>query len=326
VGATHWKPFVLALWAKPTLHPERLGFSIMSQDVIAAASLPPRPKLRKSVGPRLRVVLWILFGLVAAIVPNSLFMGGITFLNWRTGTSYEDSFYLWNYFVHIVLGLLIVLPFLGFCIAHIRNTWNRKNWRAIRAGWAVFIAGLVVLVSGFSIPLLRDGSTRQVTYWLHVILPLGALWMYWLHRLSGPKIKWRMGMAYGGMVAAATLAMVMWKAQDPRGWNRPGPESAEVYFFPSLARTSDGKFMDPKVHNNNDYCLQCHQDAYAGWYHSAHRFSSFNNPAYLASVRETRKFSSLLDQQPTRQGEAFLPQKDVFEAFPQDGGILFDVS
>jgi hypothetical protein len=187
----------------------------MSQEVAAAASVPPRPKLRKSVGPRLRVVLWILFGLVAAIVPNSLFMGGITFLNWRTGTSYEDSFYLWNYFAHIVLGLLIVLPFLGFCIAHIRNTWNRKNWRAIRAGWAVFISGLIVLLTGFFIPLLRESSTRQVTYWLHVILPLGALWMYWLHRLSGPKIKWRMGMAYGGMVAAPTLAMVMWKVQEP---------------------------------------------------------------------------------------------------------------
>src|SRR5206468_5767533 len=91
------------------------------------------------------------------------------------------------------------------------------------------------------------------------------------------------------MVAAMTLAMIAWKSQDPRGWNRPGPELAEVYFFPSLARTSDGKFMDPKVHNNNDYCLQCHQDAYAGWFHSAHHFSSFNNPAYLPAVEETRK-------------------------------------
>src|SRR5262249_13669036 len=27
------------------------------------------------------------------------------------------------------------------------------------------------------------------------------------------------------------------------------------------------------------------------WYHSAHRFSSFSNPAYLFSVRETRKVS-----------------------------------
>ena len=42
---------------------------------------------------------------------------------------------------------------------------------------------------------------------------------------------------------------------------------------------------------NDDYCLKCHQDAYKGWYHSSHHMSSFNNPAYLASVRETREVS-----------------------------------
>jgi tetratricopeptide (TPR) repeat protein len=35
--------------------------------------------------------------------------------------------------------------------------------------------------------------------------------------------------------------------------------------------------------------LKCHEDAYKGWFHSAHHFSSFNNKAYLTSVRETRK-------------------------------------
>ena len=27
----------------------------------------------------------------------------------------------------------------------------------------------------------------------------------------------------------------------------------------------------------DDYCLKCHEDAYKGWFHSAHHFSSFNN-------------------------------------------------
>ena len=39
----------------------------------------------------------------------------------------------------------------------------------------------------------------------------------------------------------------------------------------------------------DDYCLKCHKDAYDGWFHSAHHISSFNNKAYLTSVRETRK-------------------------------------
>ena len=33
----------------------------------------------------------------------------------------------------------------------------------------------------------------------------------------------------------------------------------------------------------------CHPDVHAGWARSAHRFSSFNNPAYLVAVRETRQ-------------------------------------
>ena len=39
----------------------------------------------------------------------------------------------------------------------------------------------------------------------------------------------------------------------------------------------------------NEYCKTCHPDAYEAWSHSAHRFSSFNNQFYLASVKETRK-------------------------------------
>ena len=40
---------------------------------------------------------------------------------------------------------------------------------------------------------------------------------------------------------------------------------------------------------NDEYCTRCHQDIYNNWFHSAHHFSSFNNPAYLYAVRETRK-------------------------------------
>ena len=39
----------------------------------------------------------------------------------------------------------------------------------------------------------------------------------------------------------------------------------------------------------DDYCAECHADAHRGWLSSAHRFSSFNNPVYAASVKETRK-------------------------------------
>ena len=43
---------------------------------------------------------------------------------------------------------LLVVPFLGFCVAHVRNTANRPNRRAIRVGWLLFFVSLALLVSG----------------------------------------------------------------------------------------------------------------------------------------------------------------------------------
>ncbi|HUQ71323.1 MAG TPA: tetratricopeptide repeat protein, partial [Planctomycetaceae bacterium] len=73
--------------------------------------------------------------------------------------------------------------------------------------------------------------------------------------------------------------------------NVSGPKEGEKYFQPSLAMTQTGKFIPADTLMMDDYCLKCHKDAYEGWFHSAHHISSFNNPAYLASVRETREVS-----------------------------------
>ena len=41
----------------------------------------------------------------------------------------------------------------------------------------------------------------------------------------------------------------------------------------------------------NEYCMSCHQDVYTSHTHSVHNFSSFNNPPYAFSVKQTRKFA-----------------------------------
>ena len=83
--------------------------------------------------------------------------------------------------------------------------------------------------------------------------------------------------------------MGMLHSQDPRSFGVKGPKEGKQYFFPSEARTANGKFIPAETLMMDEYCLKCHQDAYDDWFHSAHHFSSFNNPAYLFSVRETRK-------------------------------------
>lgn len=254
-----------------------------------------RPGYQPPIGPRLKKLLLVLFAILALLGANSGYLGGITALEWFTGQTYQDSFYLWMIIGHVSLGVLIILPFLVFGITHMVTCWNRKNKRAIRVGYALFTVCLVVLISGLMLVRvvgvfdLKEPLARSTVYWLHVVFPLVGGWMYWLHRLVGQKIKWRVGGAYLGLVGATVVAMIAWKVQDPRKWNVAGPkEGAEKYFFPSLARTATGNFIPAETLQMDDYCQKCHQDVHAGWSQSAHRFSSFNNPAYLASVRETR--------------------------------------
>ena len=264
----------------------------------STTSPAPKParKYVRAVGPRLKKLLYVIFALAALLGANGLYLTSITALEWYTNRTYQNFFYQYMFLGHLVLGLIFVTPFIVFGVIHLLATRNRKNRRAVRIGYALFGISIAVLVTGLL--LMRVGSfdlrsplARSVVYWMHVICPLLAVWLYWLHRLAGPKIKWRIGMTYLGLVGAAVLVAVMMHSQDPRQWNAVGPASGAQYFQPSLARTSSGNFIPADALMNDDYCKKCHADVHAGWSQSVHRFSSFNNPPYLASVNETREVS-----------------------------------
>ncbi len=267
----------------------------------------PKRQVQRAIGPRLRIVFHIVLGLLAIIGANSLYLGGVTFLSWWNSKTYQDYFYNWMFLLHVVLGLIIIVPFLIFGFLHWRNTKDRKIRRTVMIGYALMGVCLLVLGSGFLLLRnfvdLRQPLLRSAVYWAHVAGPLAGGWLYWMHRLVGPGIRWKTGLVWGGLAAATALGMVAWQSTDPRAWNVVGPKSGEQYFFPSLARTSTGNFISAKTLDMNDYCMKCHQDAHDDWSHSAHRFSSFNNPAYLASVAETREVS--LKRDGTVQGSRF---------------------
>ena len=92
-----------------------------------------------------------------------------------------------------------------------------------------------------------------------------------------------------------------------------GRVQADAPFFPSPVTLASGQLLDPKTflppplpdpdevraeyeelgftHSfaiGAESCRPCHQDIVAQWEDSAHRFSSFNNPFYSASVLDTR--------------------------------------
>ena len=262
-----------------------------------SAPEPARRKYVRSVGPRLRVLLLAVFGLFALLAANSVYLSSITFLNWLErdrGVSYENYFYQFQFLAHLVLGLLIVLPVIVFGIIHIRNSHDRPNRRAVRVGYALFAVSLVLLFTGVALMRIEgfemsDPNLRSMSYWAHVITPFLCVWLYVLHRLAGPRIRWRVGVSWAVAVGVVAVAMVALHRHDPRRWNVQAPKEGEKYFHPSSARTASGNFIPAATLMNNEYCLKCHPDSYSSWFHSSHHFSSFNNPLYLFSVNETRQ-------------------------------------
>jgi tetratricopeptide (TPR) repeat protein len=261
---------------------------------------PARVKYVRAVGPRLRLLLYAIFGLVAVLGANSAYLASITFLGWlkrSSGQTFENYFYMFMFLAHLALGLLLVLPVIVFGIIHIKNAHSRPNRRAVRVGYLLFAVSLILLFTGIALVRvqgvfdLNDPGLRSGAYWAHVLTPLLAVWLYILHRLAGPRIKWRVGLSWMGAVGVVVVAMVALHAHDPRKWNQAGPAEGTNYFHPSFARTARGNFIPARTLMMDDYCLKCHQDAYKGWFHSAHHFGSFNNKAYLFSVKETRKVS-----------------------------------
>ena len=262
----------------------------------------PRTKRfsKQPVGPRLRLLLYAVFALVALVGVNSAYMASITALEWisrRWGeaASYQDHFYLSMFAVHLALGLLLTVPFLVFAVIHMLATWRRRNRRAVRIGYALLVISVLLIVSGLLLVRLeglidlKHPTARAIAYWVHVFCPFAAIWLYWLHRLAGPNIKWRVAQAYAAAAAIIVLAMVIWQLQDPRQWHAQGASDGQDYFAPSGVRTTDGNLVPADSLMMDQYCKQCHADAYEGWFHSVHHFSSFNNPPYRVTVRDTRR-------------------------------------
>lgn len=259
----------------------------------------PKPKkvVHKAIGPRLRIVFSVMLFLLALIGANSAYLVGVKAMEWWYQKSFQDFFYINMFLMHIIVGLMIIAPFLVFGLIHMRNTKDRKIRRTVRIGYALFAMCIVILLTGLALVRiegildLKHPTTRSLIYWAHVACPVVGLWLYWLHRLVGPKMKVKQGFAFAGFAVAAAAIMLVLQSQDPREWNAVGPAEGKEYFEPSLALTSTGNFIPAKTLDMNQYCLKCHQDAHGDWVDSVHHFSSFNNPMYLASVAETRDVS-----------------------------------
>ena len=264
---------------------------------------PRRPIYVPTVGPLLRVLLFIIFAATALLGATGAYLAAISFMNWNDPARlYTTPFTFWMFLVHCGAGVLVVAPFLVFGVAHFLTARNRPNRVAVRLGLVLFALGSLAVGTGLALfqlqglPQLQTGSSaRRVTYVAHLLLPLLAVYAYVVHRRAGPPIRWRWAKYWASGVGLFVAAMVAFHFVDPRGYFREGPSEGMKYFFPSEARTATGKFIPAQALMMDEYCMKCHQDIYNDHLHSAHKFSSFNNPPYLFSVRETRAVAKKRD-------------------------------
>jgi tetratricopeptide (TPR) repeat protein len=257
---------------------------------------PPKPYI-PAIGPRLRILLYVVFAGFAFLAATGIYLLVISVMN-RVNTNqlYTTGFTFWMLFLHIAAGVVGVAPFVVFGVTHWWSARKRDNRVAVRLGVILFLLSLVVVVSGFALiqieglPQLPTGSlARIITYLAHLLVPVVCVFAYVAHRRAGPAIKWRYGKYWGAVVAVVVGGMAAAHVIDPHTIGREGPPEGMRYFFPSEARTADGNFIPERALMMDEYCAKCHQDVYNDHLHSAHKFSSFNNPAYLFSIKETRK-------------------------------------
>src|SRR5262245_21386615 len=91
---------------------------------------PARRRYVRAIGPRLRLLLYLVFGLVAVLGANSAYLSAITFLEWlHRPTLYQTYFYQLMFGLHLLLGFLLLVPFLAFGLIHMRNAKDRPNRR-----------------------------------------------------------------------------------------------------------------------------------------------------------------------------------------------------
>ena len=242
------------------------------------------------INARLGRLLGVVFLLFSLLVVNSVYLSAITLLEQTRNEIYQDYFYLLMFFAHLVLGLLLTVPVIIFAIGHMRRAWSRPNRYAIRAGIALFTGLMLVLLTGllltrFSFLEIDDPLIRRISYWIHVVSPFAVAWLFVLHRLAGPPIRWR-GAVRWSFVAAGFAAVMILVHAGIRTW---GGGERMTKFPPSLAVLQGSETIPPEHLMTDGECKECHADIAASHETSMHRFSSFTNPPYKFSVKETRE-------------------------------------
>src|SRR5438067_5523481 len=156
----------------------------------AAPAVPRRRVYVPAVGPRLKILLIVVFVGFALLGATGAYLSAIRLLEWAREATYTNQFTISVFFAHNLVGVLFLLPFLAFGTIHLISSRNRPNRVAVRRGIALFVVGLLTVVSGVALMQLEglpqlstEPLSRKLILALHIVTPLAATGLYIRHRI-----------------------------------------------------------------------------------------------------------------------------------------------
>ena len=211
--------------------------------------------------------------------------------------------YMSNVLLHIVLGLLFVLPSVVFVALHVAKMPIRRNWKAAGAGLLTAASLLLLLSTGIGLVVLGSSAEGGIILHLHIAAVFSTVGAFGLHvsMKRGVRyqfLEWKTGLKEGWrralrhplsvtvLAGCGAMILVVVASLANRG-GRVFSSSVEGDPLSSAqAVLAHADYLEDDALNGSETCGQagCHPDVVAQWEASAHRFSSFNNPYYRKSI------------------------------------------
>jgi tetratricopeptide (TPR) repeat protein len=217
-------------------------------------------------------------------------------------SAYVAAFGTPNLF-YVANGLLH--PFLGVLVAILFVVYARRHRELFTGLWSKGAMAALAVAAGFGVYLALVGMTRphSMALYAHVAAAVAGVALLLVHlrrrivrnsKLDAAAWRWLAGVAAASALFYGGVAVWHRVRPNPQYFvKNPLTAPTTMYdegagkdslFFPSSARTTDGKPITSKFFMDSKSCEQCHPDIYRQWNSSMHHFASFNNQWYRKAI------------------------------------------
>jgi hypothetical protein len=163
-------------------------------------------------------------------------------------TSHPDgeslpAFYQWVLLVHIVGGLLILVPLVLFVVGHFRRMAATRNLRVMIPGILLTLTGLVLAVTGLTVMTQANSLAYRLVFRTHQVAALLVPVLFLAHRYlpqRRPPLR-RAALGIGTVLLGAVLL-----AATSRVLSGPEPEGVAMQEVPPMGPAHSGG-ADPFV-------------------------------------------------------------------------------